>query len=144
MRSSPACFAAFNRVLAAEYELPRLRQVNRLTVDTWAVQHPGPHDDPRAVQSTGLHLARLMLQIEQPRPPRETNAVMLDFARHKSTLEYLTPPNEFTATVADVVTSAATADHVDLVHLWAAATWKDWTTAHRYIRAWVAAYSIHA
>lgn len=141
MLSSPACFAAFNTLLAAEYATPSLAGVHRLTVDTYAVQHPGDPADRRAVQSVGLHLARLMLQLDSPRPPRETNAVMLRFARHKATLRPLAPPARFVVTVADVAPFAGTPDHAARVRAWAEAAWQDLSGHHAYIRAWVAEHA---
>lgn len=41
MESTPGCWATFGRVLAREYEDQRLFGVHRLTVDSYAVQHPG-------------------------------------------------------------------------------------------------------
>jgi len=144
MHSSPACFAAFNTLLTAEYsgyDDHALRNVHRLTVDTWAVQHPGSPTDRRAVQSVGLHLARLWLQLEHPRPPAHTNAVMLDFSRHKATLPPLTPPTAFRITVADVAPDAGSPQHAAKVRAWAEATWHDWAAHHAFIRQWVADHS---
>lgn len=143
MLSSPACFAAFNEVLTAEYSLKELRAVHRLTVDTWAVQHSGSAEDRRAIQSVGLHLARLLLQLESPRSPEETNAVMLDFSRHKATLKRLPPPAAFSVTVADVVPFAGSPGHSEKVREWAEATWRDWSAHHEYIRQWIAEHSIY-
>ncbi len=147
MHSSPACFAAFNALLAAEYSSPALMGIHRLTVDTWAVQHPGEYPtipgDRRAIQSVGLHLARLMLQLEHPRPPTETNAVMLDFSRYKSTLKRLTPPAVFTTTVAEIAPFAASPSHIEKVRGWAQTTWNDWSADHAYIRQWIADHSAH-
>jgi hypothetical protein len=143
MLSSPACFAAFNTLLAAEYSASELRQVHRLTVDTWAVQHPGAAGERRAVQSVGLHLARLMLQLESPRPPRETNKVMLDFSRHKHSLRPLAPPPGFRVTVADIVPFAGSRLHPDKVREWAEATWRDWSGHHDYIHQWIADHSAY-
>src|ERR1700688_1721358 len=39
--SSPGCWAAYGEVLAREYRDYRLARLHRLTVDTYAVQHPG-------------------------------------------------------------------------------------------------------
>lgn len=141
MHSSPGCFAAFNELLAAEYSSISLKTVHRLTVDTWAVQHPGGNEDRRALQSVGLHLARLMLQLESPRPPAETNAVMLDFSSKKATLQKLTPPRSFRVTVSDVAPFAGSPLHAEKVREWGAATWQDWSDHHRYIKSWVAEHS---
>ena len=137
MHGSPACWRAFGEVLAAEYGDPKLMDVHRLSVDTYAVQHPGDGADRRAVQSVGLHLARLMLQLENPRPPKETNAVMLGLASHKASLTRLAPPDRFTMTVADVWPLAGSRDHAARVREWARATWADWSAHHPYIRSWV-------
>jgi hypothetical protein len=146
MESSPACFAAFNALLTAEYSGygdPALRDVHRLTVDTWAVQHPGSPEDRRAIQSVGLHLGRLWLQLESSRPPAETNAIMLDFSRHKATLPRLPPPASFRITASDIAPFAGSSQHAAKVREWAEATWQDWSSQHAFIRSWVAAHSVH-
>ena len=136
MVSSPACFAAFTTLLAHEYSDPALRPTHRLTVDTYAVQHPGRSDVPQAVQSVGLHLARLGLQIERMMPPKQTNDVMLGLGRHKASLVHLAPPRSFELTVADVIPWAGTERHAVQVRAWAETTWIDWAEHHAYIRAW--------
>lgn len=74
MISSPACWEWFGRVLAREYSHPTLLPTHRLSVDAYAAQHPGS-DSRRAIQSVGLQLARLGIQLEHPLPPRENNEV---------------------------------------------------------------------
>lgn len=143
MQSSPGCFAAFNELLAAEYSSISLKVVHRLTVDTWAVQHPGGDKDRRAIQSVGLHLARLMLQLQSPRPPAETNAVMLDFSGKKAMLQQLTQPASFRVTVSDVVPFAGSPLHAEKVREWAVATWRDWSDQHQYIKNWIAEHSCY-
>jgi hypothetical protein len=140
MTSSPACWAAFGRVLEAEYSLPHLMPVHRLSVDAYAVQHPGDPADRRAVQSVGLHLARLWRQLERPTPPAETNAVMQDFAARKATLVYLPPPHRFSMTIADVAPHAGSSAHGEKALAWARAAWADWSAHHAYIRAWAQGY----
>lgn len=143
MLSSPACFAAFNSLLVEEYSSSALREFHRLTVDTWAVQHPGLSNERQAVQSVGLHLARLFLQLQNPRPPAETNAVMLDFSRHKATLQHLVPPSDFSVTVADIAPFAGSSSHAEEVRRWARATWEDWSEHHDYIRQWISDHSAY-
>ena len=140
MTSSAACFQLFANVLAAEYEDAALMQTHRLTVDSYAVQHPGQEQTRQQIQSVGLHLARLHVQLTAPRPPLETNNVMLGFAEHKSTLVYLEPPVRFTMTIADVEPYAGGPDHAAMVRAWASATWQDWSHQHAYIKDWVARY----
>ena len=60
MLSSAGCWAAYGKVLVREYADPLLFAAShRLTVDAYAVQHPGNADDRRAVQSVWLHFAAL-------------------------------------------------------------------------------------
>ena len=60
MKSSPGCWAAYGNLLAMEYENSSLFQVHQLTVDSYAIQHPGGQDS-QSVKSVGFHLARLFL-----------------------------------------------------------------------------------
>ena len=136
MTGSAACFELFNQILACEYSDTALQPTHRLTVDTYAVQHPGDAKTRQQIQSVGLHLARLRLQLASPIPPRETNDVMLGLGKHKHSLDYLEPPAGFTVTVADVAPFAGSERHSEKVRDWAHATWQDWSDHHDYIRHW--------
>ena len=57
MTASPASYARFMAVLANEYSNPALLATHRLSVDTYAVQHPGDGAERRMVQSACLSLA---------------------------------------------------------------------------------------
>jgi hypothetical protein len=138
MKSSPACFSLFGKVLASEYSDPALLQTHRMTVDTYAVQHPGTGKSRREIQSVGLHLARLMIQLHNPLPPMETNDVMLQLGRYKATLRYIEPPARSSITIADVVPWVGGNRHAEKIQQWAKATWQDWSDHHDYIRSWVA------
>ncbi len=110
--------------------------VHRLSVDSWAVQHPGD-GSRRAIQSVGLHLARLMVQIEDGLSGDAANAAMLGFASRKSELPELPPRAKYSMTVGDVVGAVAPTDHRRAVQAWAEATWRDWADQHDFIAAWV-------
>jgi hypothetical protein len=134
MTSSPACWAAFNDVLAREYQDATLMPVHRLSVDAFAVQHPGD-GSRRAIQSVGLHLARLMAQIEGRIAGAGANELMLGFAARKQELPELPPPPSFGMTVADVVGAP---DHAAAVRQWAQSAWEAWSDQHAFIRRWAA------
>ncbi|HHH89608.1 MAG TPA: hypothetical protein ENK45_03475 [Aliiroseovarius sp.] len=138
MLGAAGCWRLFGQLLAAEYSDAALIQVHRLSVDTYALQHPGDANDRRAVQSVGLHLARVMLQLEAPRPPRETNEVMLGFSARKESLVWLEPPARFSMTLADLAPEIGGSGHAAAVREWASETWQDWSAHHAYIRDWVA------
>lgn len=137
MTASPACWAAFGQVTAREYQDPGLMAVHRLSVDAWAVQHPGD-GSRRAIQSVGLHLARLMVQLEGGLQGEAANAAMLGFAARKSELPELPPRKSYRMTIADVVGATAPADHARAVQRWAEAVWADWSDHHAFIRRWAA------
>jgi len=138
MLSSPACWAASSTLLAREYSDPELMSVLRLSVDAWAVQHPGD-GSRRAIQSVGLHLARLMVQIEDGLEGRRANDAMLAFAAGKETLPELPARTSYTITVASVINAVEPGDHRRAVRRWAEATWRDWADQHDFIRAWARA-----
>jgi len=135
MTSSPACWAAFNTVMAREYSDPGLMAVHRLSVDAWAVQHPGD-GSRRAIQSVGLHLARLMVQIEQGLEGEAANSAMLGFAARKAELPELPARAGYAVTVADVVDAEVPDDHRAAVRLWARSAWADWADQHDLVRRW--------
>lgn len=135
MIGSAACWRQFGLVLSEEYSRPELGATHRLSVDTYAVQHPGDQSR-QAIQSVGLHLARLMILLETPLPPKEANDVMRRLGERKVGLEYLERPSSFSMTVADVVPLAGTEHHSDRVRLWARSAFDDWKEHHDYIRTW--------
>ena len=63
MESLPGCWAIYGEVLAREYSDLAYAAVHRLTVDAYAVQHPG-QPSPQSIQSVGVHLLRLCLILE--------------------------------------------------------------------------------
>lgn len=58
MDSSPGCWATFGEVLAREYSAVNYGLNHRLTVDAYALQHPGKHS-PQSIQSIAVHLVSL-------------------------------------------------------------------------------------
>jgi hypothetical protein len=138
MTSSPACWAAFGEVLTAEYADPQLMPVHRLSVDAFAVQHPGD-GSRRAIQSVGLHLSRLHVQLEAQITPEQANEFMLRAGKRKSELPALQPPKSFEITVSHVAPIAGTAAHAAVVREWARSAWNDWAHAHQFVRRWAAA-----
>ena len=138
MLSSPACFTHFNTILAVEYSTPDLMRVHRLTVDTWAVQHPGDETDRRAVQSVAVHLGRLMVQLDRTLTPEKTNAIILRLLKQKTDFPKFEAPVKFQITAKDVAAFAGSRSHAEKVREWAQATWNDWHHEHARIKEWVA------
>lgn len=139
MTGSPACWNEYGRLLAMEYSSAVLMWVHRLSVDAYAVQHPGDNSR-QAIQSVGIHLARLMVQLDgdgdPSLSPEKTNAVMVGFTKHKASLVHLERPARFSITMADMTAHVGTPDHAPKVIEWARAALADWSAHHDYIRDW--------
>lgn len=93
MLSSPGCWEAYGRVLAREYENPEYSRLHRLTVDAYAVQHPGV-DGPQARNSVGIHLSRLCLMFDRGWRIERANDAMLAISAKKQHYPWLTPPGD--------------------------------------------------
>ncbi|MBV8688173.1 MAG: hypothetical protein JOZ90_03245 [Alphaproteobacteria bacterium] len=134
--SSPGCWALYSEVLAREYSDPAYMAVHRLTVDAYAVQHPGV-PERRSIQSVNVHLVGLHLVLD-----RGADGA---FARHvigamtqklTDRLTWLDPPADHAAlTVRDVIEARDAADHGKRVRDWAAAVWASWRPHHSRVSA---------
>ena len=136
MESTPGCWASFGRVLAREYEDQRYLGVHRLTVDSYAVQHPGI-PSRQSIQSVGVHLVRLCLFLERALSPEGANDAMLAAAKAKSQYVWLEPPSSLGAlTIAEVEATTGVAAHYAAVRAWASQMWEVRSTHHSTVRAW--------
>jgi len=136
MESTPGCWAAYGRVLAREYEDQRYFAVHRLTVDAYAVQHPGV-PGKQSIQSVAVHLIRLCLVLEQELPPEKANDAMLAAAKHKARYHWLEPATFLgPLTVADVEAASGVEEHSSMVRRWAEQMWQVWSPHHSTVRAW--------
>lgn len=129
MLSSPGCWAAYGELLAREYSDPALFTAShRLTVDAYAVQHPGDPAERRAVQSFWIHGASLWLELRMGQSHELATRALkalagLDFAQRP-----LQQPS-FAITHADVSASPV-AKHEALARDWAEESLTAWEPAH--------------
>lgn len=134
--SSPGCWQAYGELLAREYQDPRYMRVHRLTVDTYAVQHPGV-DTPQARNSVGIHLSRLLLLFERAWPIERANAAMLTITAKKHAYPWLTPPPSLgLLTVRHPLAATTPEEHAQRVEEWARSVWTAWAEHHATVRAW--------
>ncbi len=143
MESSPACWAAFGEVLAREYSDIAYMRAHRLTVDSYAVQHPG-RPSPQSIQSVTLHLISLCLILEhEVSMPRATTALQ-EGAKYKSSFVWLDPPPmRGELTIADVHAAKSAEEHVRLVWDWAKSAWAAWSPHYDKIQAWLRKLDVH-
>lgn len=137
MESSPGCWAAFGEVLTREYSDFAYARAHRLTVDSYAVQHPG-QSSPQSIQSVALHLISLCLVLEHEVSMQRATEALQKGAKYKSSFVWLDPPIMRGAiTVADVQAARNSEKHVQSVWLWARSTWAAWSHHHERIQAWL-------
>lgn len=139
MLSSPGCWAAYGKVLAREYGDRRLMRMHRLTVDTYAVQHPGVNL-PAARRSVAVHLSRLYLLLEGGWSMERVNDnAMLAITEFKDRCDWLEPPTMAgTLSVLEVLQAASNEEHQTRVRAWAESVWKAWAVHHDTVRKWCA------
>ncbi len=126
MHSSPGCWAAYGEILAREYQDPGLFQAcHRLSVDAYALQHPGDPADARANQSVWIHFASLFLIFERGRPHVEATTLLKTLAGRSFEPPGL-PAHPFAITVQDVL-HCTLANHSERVAEWARASYEPWS-----------------
>ena len=139
--SSPGCWKAYGDLLAREYQDQSYWPVHRLTVDSYAVQHPGV-DTPQARNSVGIHLSRLCLMLEMAWPMQRVNGAMEEITARKSEYPWLTPPAFLgDVTVRHVLAARNASEHADEVERWARSVWAAWAGQHAAVREWVGTLS---
>ncbi|WP_143247460.1 DUF5946 family protein [Agaribacterium haliotis] len=137
MASSPGCWSVYGKVLAREYSSSDYFDVHRLSVDAYAVQHPGS-DDRQSIQSVAVHLIRLCLFLEHGLAAEHANTAMLEAGKDKHSFIYLEPPTSFgLITAADVYRAKSVKAHKAVVKEWARTAWDAWSMHHNTIRAWL-------
>jgi hypothetical protein len=132
IESIPGCWAVYGQILSKEYEdYPHLGNIHRLTVDTYAVQHPG-QPSRKSTQSVWGHLVSLYCVLERKTNGDIAREMLKKFIESKPKLGWLKPPSfEGTFTVADVVTAKTEDEHIALVRKWAESVWKAWYSIHK-------------
>ncbi len=137
MESSAGCWAAYGEVLTREYSDPAYSEFHRLSVDAYAVQHPG-RPSRQSIRSVGLHLIRLCLVLEGGLDLRRANEAMRAAASAEDAFVWLEPPaSPGDVTVADIQKAANPREHKNAVRAWASSAWSAWAAHHETVRGWL-------
>ena len=137
MTSTPGCWQAYGEVLAREYSDPAYGRLHRLTVDSYAVQHPG-QQSPQTIQSVAGHLIGLCQVLERGKSHAEAVKAIDLVTKRKGHYVWLDPPPSMGAiTVADVRTAQSAEAHLAMVQRWAESAWEAWGRHHDQIRWWI-------
>lgn len=142
MTASPGCWAAFGTILEREYSNACLMAVHDLSVDAYAVQHPGGSTaghTRQAIRSVALHLCRLTLRLGHGWSGSAASAAMLRLARHESIFERLEPPTSMgIVTAAEVALAVDPPEHAAAVHGWARSALSAWNDHRASVERWLA------
>lgn len=133
--ASPACWAAFNELLAREFADPAYGMLHRHTADIYAVQHPG-HDDRRERQSVAIHLVGLCDWLERGVGSDAINARTQALVAGQRDWPWLAPPAGYRVTVVDVVGANDPEEYAERVRMWGASAWEAWSAHHDLVRRW--------
>jgi hypothetical protein len=130
--ASNECWSLFTEVIEREFSNAVLfGQVHHLTVEAYAVQHPGgAHPD----KSIDIHLAGLYLMIERNVAPSAVAPYMQKLAERVRDWPHFDAPdsNAWTQTIFDV---AMADDHVAAVREWSAGVWEVWSAQRDLVAA---------
>jgi hypothetical protein len=132
--ASPACWALYGRLLVYQYSQALPPRLHRLTVDTYAVQHPAARNR-RSFSSLRPHLIGLCLLLERRVSPQRTNELLAQILELPPSCSRLDAPKlNGTITVADVAAARNPDEHDRLVEQWATNVWGAWVTHHAAVR----------
>jgi len=135
--ASPACWALYGELLAREYGELGYPACHRLTVDAYAVQHPGSRER-RTIQSVGTHLTGLFLVLERGFDGPAATAMKNDVLATGPDFPWLSPPGAAEVlTVRDVLLAQPDIRHSDAVYTWARSVWEAWELHHDTVAGWV-------
>ena len=135
--ASAACWALYGELLTHEYAEMGFPECHRLTVDAYAVQHPG-HRGPEAIESLGTHLAGLYLVLERDLDGPAATALKNRVAASEPGFAWLNPPSPNGAlTVKDVLAMREEMRHCEAIEAWARSVWERWEIHHETVAGWV-------
>ena len=135
--ASPGCWAIYGEILAREYgEFGLYQDIHRLTVDSYAVQHPGI-PSRKSIQSVAVHLISLYLVLEKNFKGKKATKALNDVLKHNAQFVWLEPPEHVgKITAKDVLKAKNFEEHREIVQKWANSTWDSWSIHHGIIQKW--------
>lgn len=135
VHASPGCWAVYGEVLAREYQNPALMANHQLTVDAYALQHPGDGKAERAARrSVYLHLIGICAVLEQELPAYRATDLIKEVAESGIEPRWFEPPGELGEVTVDDVHVAGPTGHLEAVERWARSAWEAWSDHHGEIR----------
>jgi len=130
--ASQGCWDLYSEVLAKEYaEYEYFEDTNRLTVDTYAIQHPGERSR-RSIQSVNGHLISLYCVLIKGFSGKTATKLLGEILASDPGFTWLEPPvPNGRITVVDVLNSTDKEEHRSMVREWAQDVFDCWYLMHK-------------
>jgi len=125
------CWNLYGELLAKEYgEYGYPELTHRLTVDTYAIQHPGELGR-QSIQSVNIHIISLYVILIKNFCGQEATKLIGGVLAKQPKFEWLDPPvPNGTKTVKDVLAATNKEEHEKLVREWARDVFACWYSKH--------------
>ena len=132
-----ACRALFDELIAREFSDYRYARLHRLTVDTYALQHP--EQFMRSAKSFVAHLTGMCAAMETDQAAAINRSVQQWLNGVKSLERPLdVPPGKRgIVTIVYAHEAAEPAEYLNRVQEWASSAWAAWATHHEIARRWI-------
>jgi hypothetical protein len=130
--ATQGCWNIYGQILAKEFgEYNYPETTHRLTVDTYAVQHPG-RPSGQSIQSVNVHLISLYFVLVKNLSGKEATIKMEEILAKKPKFEWIEPPApNGQKTVIDVLGATSREEHEKRVREWAKDVWNCWYSKHK-------------
>ena len=130
--ATQGCWNLYGEVLAKEYgEYEYFEHTHRLTVDTYAIQHPG-QPGKQSTQSVHIHLISLYSVLIKNRSGGEATKKIGEILEKNPQFEWLEPPvPNGKITVIDVLTAKNKEEHEKVVREWAEDVFGCWYSKYK-------------
>lgn len=138
MLSSPGCWEVYGRLLARDYQEYGYPAAHRLSVDAYAVQHPGK-PMRQAIQSVAVHLIGLYYSLERGLSPEQVTKAIGRTTQFSDRFVWLEPPALMgSITVVDAAEAGNLEAYQKAAREWAESAWEAWSSHHDRVRSWAA------
>jgi hypothetical protein len=134
LESAPGCWAAYTGLPFGGMAGPAEPPHGAMTVDAYAVQHPG-RPGPSSTPSVWIHLTAMHLVLEGGWPAARLVDIRRALADADDGWPWLTPPASMGGIGAIDVALAPAADKAAVVRAWVEGAYRAWAEHHPAIRA---------
>jgi len=130
--ATQGCWELYGQILAKEYgEYNYPEHTHRLTVDIYAIQHPG-QPSKQSIQSVNIHLISLYCVLVKNLSGKDATKIIGMVLRNNPSFEWLEPPiPNGQITVIDVLKATYQEKHETMVQEWTEDVFGCWYSKHR-------------